>query len=114
MAKRVETTIKKSPGDKAYWGLTELAAEAKLKRDGPNCLTEKKGLPWYVKFLLTMTGFFNYLLWTGAILCFISFGIQTDKSDKSSMYLGIVLILTIVVTGSFTYLQSSKSEALMA
>lgn len=75
LAKRLETTIRKSAEDKGYFGLTQQAAEAKFKVDGPNQLTEKKGLPWYLKFLLTMTGFFNYLLWTGAILCLISYGI---------------------------------------
>ena len=95
--------IKKSADDSNYWGLTEVAAEENLKRYGPNCLTEKKGLPWYLKFLLTLTGFFNYLLWTGAILCLISFGIQSDKSDKSNLYLGVVLIAVILITGIFTY-----------
>ena len=91
-----------------------MAAEENLKKYGPNQLTEKKGLPWYLKFLLTLTGFFNYLLWTGAILSIISFGIQEDKDDKSMLYLGIVLICVITMTGVFSYVQSSKSEALMA
>ena len=75
LAKRLETTIKKNAEDKNFWGLTKVSAEEKYKRYGPNQLTEKKGYPWYVKFLLTLTGFFNYLLWTGAILCLISFGL---------------------------------------
>jgi len=58
-----------------YYGLSEEKAAQKLKDVGPNALTEKKGLPWWAKFLLCMTGLFNYLLWGGSILCFISFGI---------------------------------------
>ncbi len=81
---------------------------------GPNALTEKQGLPWYLKFLLSMTGLFNYLLWAGSILCFISYGIQPDKRDKSNLYLGIVLALVVIVTAIFSYYQSSKSAALMA
>ncbi len=77
-------------------------------------MTEKKGLPWYIQFLLAMTGLFNYLLWAGALLCFISFGIQEDKEDKGNLYLGVVLVLVIVVTAIFSYSQSSKSAALMA
>jgi sodium/potassium-transporting ATPase subunit alpha len=50
-----------------------------------------------------MTGLFNYLLWAGAILCFISYGIQEDKRDKSNLYLGIVLIFVIVITAVFSY-----------
>jgi sodium/potassium-transporting ATPase subunit alpha len=68
-------------------------------------LSEKKGLPWYLQFLLQMTGLFNYLLWAGAALCFISFGIQEDKEDKSNLYLGIVLVLVVVVTAIFAYTQ---------
>ena len=103
LAQRLETTIKKNPDDKNYFGLTELAAAEALKKFGPNQLSEKKGLPPFVKFLLTLTGFFNYLLWTGAILCLISYGLQSDKSDKGNMYLGIVLIAVILITGIFTY-----------
>lgn len=61
-----------------------------------------------------MTGLFNYLLWAGALLCFISYGVQEDKSDKSNLYLGIVLCLVVIITAIFSYSQSSKSAALMA
>jgi sodium/potassium-transporting ATPase subunit alpha len=53
-------------------------------------------------------------LWAGAILCFIGYGLQDDKSDKSSIYLGIVLSLIVIITAIFSYSQSAKSEALMA
>ena len=61
-----------------------------------------------------MTGLFNYLLWGGSILCFISYGIQEDKRDKSNLYLGIVLAIVVVATAIFSYSQQSKSAALMA
>lgn len=77
-------------------------------------LTEKEGLPWYLKLLLCYAGLFNYLLWGGSILCFVAYGIQEDKRDKSNLYLGIVLIVTIILIGTFSYVQSSKSAALMA
>lgn len=44
----LETKIKRSPEDPTYHGLTEPEAENALKKYGPNSLTEKKGLPWYV------------------------------------------------------------------
>jgi sodium/potassium-transporting ATPase subunit alpha len=61
-----------------------------------------------------MTGLFNYLLWIGAALCLIAFGVQSDKTDKSNLYLGIVLIFVILLTASLSYYQSSKSENLMS
>lgn len=102
------------PSCKSYFGLTEAQAEEKLKKYGPNALTEKKQLPAIVQFLLTMTGLFNYLLWIGAALSFLCYGLQPDKRDKSNMYLGIVLIVVIILTAIFSYYQNSKSAALMA
>ena len=60
-----------------------------------------------------MTGLFNYVLWAGAALSFIAFGIG-NHADKSDLYLGIVLILLVIITGSLSYSISSKSEDLMA
>ena len=61
-----------------------------------------------------MTGMFNYLLWAGAILCFIAFGVQTDKRDQSNLYLGVVLVGVVLITATMSYFQSSKAAALMA
>jgi sodium/potassium-transporting ATPase subunit alpha len=106
--------VKKNASDPGYFGLTEEAASHKLRTLGPNALTEKKGLPWYLKFLLCLTGLFNYLLWAGSILCFIAYGIQEDKRDASNLYLGIVLAAVVVITAMFSYYQQGKSAALMA
>ena len=70
-------------------GLSEAKAEEKLKRVGPNKLNEKKTLPWYIKLILEMTGIFSLLLWAGAILSFIAYGIQksreTENVDSSNL-----------------------------
>jgi sodium/potassium-transporting ATPase subunit alpha len=92
--------------------LTQDQATRKIEQVGENSLTEKKSIPWYVAFLKEMTGFFSLLLWFGAILCFIGYGL--DSSDPSNLYLGIVLAVVVFVTGCFSYYQSSKSAALMA
>lgn len=76
-----------------------------LKKYGINALTEKKGLPWYIKLLINFGGFFNYLLWLAAILCLVSYGVSVDKTDKSNLYLGIVLIVVILMTGMLMYVQ---------
>lgn len=104
LAERLDTKLKVE-GHTDFYGLTDKDAAERLKINGPNALTEKEGLPWYIKFLLCMTGMFNYLLWAGSILCFIAYGIQEDKRDKSNMYLGIVLAIVIFATAVFSYSQ---------
>ena len=74
LADKLDTKLK-VPGSNDYYGLTDKDAAERLKINGPNQLTEKEGLPWYIRFLLCMTGLFNYLLWAGSILCFIAYGI---------------------------------------
>lgn len=54
------------------------------------------------------------MLWAGAILVFIAYGLQKDKTDKSSLYLGIVIIVVILITGILSFVQSSKTAAIMA
>lgn len=56
-------------------GLTTEGVKEKYKLFGDNALTEKKALPWYCIFLEEQTGFFSLLLWFGALLCFIGYGI---------------------------------------
>jgi sodium/potassium-transporting ATPase subunit alpha len=64
--------------------------------------------------LKELTGFFSLLLWAGSFLCFIGFGIQDDKEDLSNLYLGIVLAVVTLLTGIFSYMQTSKSAEMMA
>ena len=95
-------------------GLTSSAATSKHAEVGDNALTKKDAKPWYVLFIEELTGFFSLLLWLGAFLCFIGFGIQEDKEDKSNLYLGIVLSTVTFITGVFSYMQTSKSAEMMA
>ena len=59
-----------------FQGMSELQADERLKRDGPNSLTPPKQVPEIVKFLTQMFGGFSLLLWGGALLCFIAYGIE--------------------------------------
>ena len=86
---------------KDQYGLTESQAAERLEKNGPNALSEKKGTPWYIRLLKEMTGPFSLLLWAGAILCLIGFFM--DMSDQSNLYLGIVLMIVVIVTGLFSY-----------
>lgn len=64
-------------------------------------MTEKVKDPWYVKLFHELTSFFALLLWTGAILCFIAY--YLDSSDPSNLYLGIVLAVVVFITGVVTF-----------
>lgn len=86
----------------------------RIQSYGPNVLSEKKTIPWPIKLLLEFTGLFNYMLWIGAILVFIAYILQTDKTDKSSLYLGIVVVIVVLITGVMSFYQSSKTAAIMA
>lgn len=83
------------------------------RMNGDNVLSEKASIPWYCVFLGELTQAFALLLWAGAAICFIGYGLQTDKSDKSYLYLGIVVVVVIIVTGIFSYSQKSKAASLM-
>lgn len=63
-------------------GLTDEQTNKKIAEVGLNKLEEKKQLHWIVKLLLEMTGIFSILLWIGAILCFIGYGIQSSNKDE--------------------------------
>jgi len=65
-------------------------------------------------FAHELTGFFSLLLWFGSALCFIGFAIQEDREDLSNLYLGIVLAAVVILTGIFSYMQTSKSAEMMA
>ena len=58
--------------------------EERLKRDGPNAITPPKQVPEIVKFLKQMFGGFALLLWGGAILCFIAYGIEQAENPGGS------------------------------
>lgn len=64
-------------------GLSSARAAELLARDGPNALTPPRETPEIIKFLKQMVGGFSILLWIGAVLCWIAYGIQYS-SDKSS------------------------------
>ena len=113
--------------------MSELQADERLKRDGPNSLTPPKQVPEIVKFLTQMFGGFSLLLWGGALLCFIAYGIEEagnpggtkdyvsitkslfsiDVSNKQwlffvvipQLFLGVVLVIVVIVTGVFSYYQ---------
>nr|P05025.1 RecName: Full=Sodium/potassium-transporting ATPase subunit alpha; Short=Na(+)/K(+) ATPase alpha subunit; AltName: Full=Sodium pump subunit alpha; Flags: Precursor [Tetronarce californica]CAA26578.1 unnamed protein product [Tetronarce californica]prf//1109244A ATPase alpha,Na/K [Tetronarce californica] len=97
-------------------GLTPARAKEILARDGPNALTPPPTTPEWIKFCRQLFGGFSILLWTGAILCFLAYGIQVatvDNPANDNLYLGVVLSTVVIITGCFSYYQEAKSSKIM-
>lgn len=97
-------------------GLTDAQAKENLEKFGLNRLTPPPTTPEWVKFCQNMFSGFAMLLWIGAILCYIAYGIQASAFEEppdDNLYLGIVLTAVVVVTGVFSYYQESKSSKIM-
>mmetsp|Transcript_5667 Transcript_5667/g.8787 ORF Transcript_5667/g.8787 Transcript_5667/m.8787 type:complete len:833 (+) Transcript_5667:210-2708(+) len=93
-----------------HTGLNADDAKQRLETHGMNMLTPPKQTPTWIKFLKELSGFFSLLLWGGALLCFIGYSID---GSEDHLFLGIVLVVVVVVTGIFSFVQNSKSESLM-
>lgn len=65
-----------------FQGLSSDRAKEILARDGPNALTPPPTTPEWVKFCKQLFGGFSTLLWIGAILCFLAYGIQAASEDE--------------------------------
>ena len=59
-------------------GLSESQAKANYEQYGPNALTPPPTTPEWVKFCQCLFSGFAMLLWAGAILCFVAYGIQVS------------------------------------
>lgn len=56
------------------------------------------------------------LLWIGAVLCFLAYGIQAateEEPQNDNLYLGVVLSAVVIITGCFSYYQEAKSSKIM-
>merc|ERR1712112_817680 len=97
-------------------GLTTEQSKANLETYGPNALTPPPTTPEWVKFCKCLFSGFAMLLWFGAILCFLAYGIQASAYEEppdDNLYLGIVLSAVVTVTGIFSYYQEAKSAKIM-
>lgn len=97
-------------------GLPKSLVAHSLELYGPNTLTPPKTKSEWKKFLAQLFGGFSLLLWIGAILCFIAYGIQVSTIEHvlpDNLYLGLVLTLVVLLTGCFAYAQERKSSRIM-
>ena len=69
-------------GPVLWQGLSKEKAEEVLLRDGRNALTPPPTTPEWIKFCKQLFGGFAMLLWAGALLCFIAYGIQVATEEE--------------------------------
>ncbi|XP_020602015.1 sodium/potassium-transporting ATPase subunit alpha-1-like [Orbicella faveolata] len=63
-------------------GHTQEKADELHARDGPNALTPPPTTPEWVKFCKQLFSGFAMLLWIGALLCFITYGIKVSQQEE--------------------------------
>ncbi|XP_049854932.1 sodium/potassium-transporting ATPase subunit alpha-like [Schistocerca gregaria] len=90
-------------------GLSDERAALLLSMYGPNKLKRPPQENKFIRFLKNFFGGFAVMLWVGSLLCFITFSIQSIEADYDHLYLGVVLVTVVIITGLFTHYQQSKS-----
>merc|ERR1711936_675849 len=97
-------------------GLTDDQVKKGIAEYGLNQLTPPPTTPEWIKFCQCLFSGFAMLLWFGAILCFLAYGIRASAYEEppdDNLYLGIVLSAVVTVTGIFSYYQEAKSAKIM-
>ncbi|XP_069686798.1 sodium/potassium-transporting ATPase subunit alpha-like [Periplaneta americana] len=100
----------------AATGLSKAEALLRLTNDGPNALTPPRHTPEWIRFIRKLFQGFSVQLWIGAFLCMIAYAVQRSKREdapKDDLWLGVVLVCVVVITGVFSFYQESKSCRIM-
>ncbi len=92
-------------------GLEEAAVRRRQAADGLNRLEPPPTVPRWVKFAAHIFEGFSALLWVGAALCIFAYAL--DPAEEDNLYLGVLLVVVVLCSGVFSYLQEAKSEAIM-
>lgn len=102
-------------------GLTKEFAAELLERNGPNKLKELKGTSYWKLLRHNLCGWFQVVLWLGAIINFIAYVyFHTSKSSSEAhskneyLYLGTIILVTVVCTGLFGFCQEAKNVSEMS
>ena len=91
-------------------GLTTEEALERQKHYGLNVLEEKEKPSLIIWFGKHLVNFFALLLWTGAILAFIS---EYLVPGEGNLYIGIALAGVVILNAIFTFIQEYQSEQIM-
>ncbi|KAI5730468.1 hypothetical protein M8J76_013952 [Diaphorina citri] len=94
-------------------GLSELEVKRRLEKDGPNSLPQK----YRINNVYVLVGYifrgFSALLWFGALLSFLAYLLEAETNEEKpqdNLWLGIILALTCILTGMFSFYQERKSS----
>ncbi|KAF0989681.1 hypothetical protein HZS_7469 [Henneguya salminicola] len=97
-------------------GLSSQQALELLEKNGKNSLTPPKKPSKILIILKELFGGISLLLNIGGILCIVSY-IVSDYSnihaEKENIYLGVILIIIVLFTTIFTFIQQFKTTKLM-
>jgi hypothetical protein len=70
-----------------------------------------------VNFFIFLTNLQIFrLLWVGAILCYVAYSVDyftLENPQEDNLYLGLVLMSVVIITGCFQYFQERKSSKIM-
>ncbi|KAK6633135.1 hypothetical protein RUM43_012879 [Polyplax serrata] len=97
-------------------GLTSTKAAELLVTIGPNELTPPRTTPQIVIFSRHMFLGFSLILWLASILCIVAYTISAqtqDEPEMSNLYLGVIILVVVIVTGLFGFLQDRTSLRIM-
>ena len=111
-SKNSESKINFSDVEKSY-GLTSSKAEELLTIHGKNELTPPPKMPEWKRFLLQFKNLFMVLLNSCGVLSVIAFILQTDKGDKTNLYLAIVLFAVVFMTCYLQFHEEGKAYKVM-
>jgi sodium/potassium-transporting ATPase subunit alpha len=98
-------------GSSAEIGLTGAQMLQNREKYGWNRLTPPEVTPWWIKYLSQFADIFMLLLLFGGVISFVAYGI--DTSDPTNLYLGVVLVLVVWISGTFGYYTESKANSVM-
>jgi sodium/potassium-transporting ATPase subunit alpha len=91
-------------------GLTSEQAAKFYEEYGPNVITPPPRIPLWLLFLLQFTNLLMILLMLTGTLCLILYGV--DPSDRSNLYIGVILWIVVILTCQQTFSQEAQSDAL--
>ncbi|GBP75192.1 hypothetical protein EVAR_88797_1 [Eumeta japonica] len=104
-------------------GLTEAHAQDLLLKHGPNKLMELSGHSYWKIFQHNLFGWFQCVLWIGAFLNFFLYLFvqyihtqhrKEEEAGKDHIYLGLVIVFTIIGTGFFGFYQEARNVTEMS
>ncbi|OMJ25383.1 Sodium/potassium-transporting ATPase subunit alpha-2 [Smittium culicis] len=93
-------------------GLDSAFAASKLAADGPNILTPPKSKSSIAIFFECLNNLFNLLLILAGILQYVLLAINF-KENKSSIYIGLILIIVAFLNATIEFVQLQKTTSLL-